>query len=151
MVRIKLGLTEYEVTHTYNVIVVCAGFFGLTLGVATMMQDGANTEKSARKNVMLGFGALTVLGLGLSLTASIWSILAGRILHGVSTGVFLTAGSVMDEPLAVTIKANKDALKPKHLKSEDDQDSVETDEQTPERDTSPNSQKGVASTGNSSE
>ena len=86
MVRLRLGLTEYEWTSTYNQLVTCAGILGLTGGAA------AATFPIGRKGVMAGFCAMGYAGIAMSLVANFWSIIIGRILHGVSTGVFLSAG-----------------------------------------------------------
>jgi MFS family permease len=88
VVRVKLGLTEYEWTSTYNQLVTCAGILGLTIGAVA----ATCPLKYGRKEVRGGFLAAAVLGLALSLFANIWSIIAGRLLHGFATGVHLSAG-----------------------------------------------------------
>lgn len=84
-----MGLTEYEWTNTYNQLVNCAGILGLTVGAATAACP------LGRKEVTAGFCAVALTGLGMSLTANFWSIIIGRLLHGISTGVFICTGTRM--------------------------------------------------------
>lgn len=88
VVRVRLGLTEYEWTSTYNQLVTCAGILGLTMGAVA----ATCPLKYGREDVRAGFLAAALLGVGLSLVANIWSIIAGRLLHGFATGVHLSAG-----------------------------------------------------------
>lgn len=61
---------------------------GLTVGAMTANQFGG-------KNASTGFGAIAMLGFAMSFITNIWSLIAGRFLQGVSSGAFLTAGSLL--------------------------------------------------------
>lgn len=50
---------------------------------------------SGRRNSLINFGVLGIIGTAITLYPNIWIIILGRFIHGYSTGVFMTAGPRM--------------------------------------------------------
>ena len=47
---------------------------------------------------MICFGVLAIIGTILTLITNVWLIILGRLLHGISTGIFMAVGPrMMDE------------------------------------------------------
>ena len=68
-------------------LITSSSVFGLCVGSIF----ASNFVKDGRRKSLLRFGFLAIIGTAISLVPNFYLITAGRLIHGISTGVFLTA------------------------------------------------------------
>ena len=91
VVRVKLGFTLDEWTSKYNRLISSSSIAGVVIsGVSA-----SSTLQYGRKNVIVWFGVLAIVGTILTLITNVWVIILGRFLHGISVGIFMAVGPRM--------------------------------------------------------
>ena len=88
VIQVKLSIDSRSI---YNGMINSSSVLGMCLGSLY----AAQVINGGRRKLLIIFGIVGIASTALTLVASIWPIIIGRLIFGFSTGVFMTAGPRM--------------------------------------------------------
>jgi len=88
VIQVKLSI---DASSIYNGMINSSSVLGMCLGSLY----AAQVINNGRRKLLIIFGIIGMASTALTLVASIWPIIIGRLIFGFCTGVFMTAGPRM--------------------------------------------------------
>ena len=88
---ISKGIAASDYDKTYDPLVSSFSILGMCIGALIAGQ----IVKNGRRRYLIIFGVIAIFGTAMTLLENVWSIIFGRMIHGICTGIFMTAAPRM--------------------------------------------------------